>query len=276
MDVFIALNAVLGLIVGSFLNVVVLRHNTGRTLTGRSACFSCGTSLTVWQLIPVVSWVAQRGRCAFCGSRISIQYPLVELAAGVLFTAVAGAGLPILAHGTALLIASVLIAIVAYDIRHTIIPDAWAYLFAVLALVYAALMFPLSAWPLHLFAGPLAAIPLAVLWYVSGGRWMGLGDAKLALGIGWLLGAMYGLIAVFAAFVIGALVSVFVLLPLPYIVHGIRRFIPSRVWHAPHAGFTMKSEVPFGPFLVSGCIIVWLMHMYSISMPFLIFTGMVY
>lgn len=257
MYLIVALHALLGLIVGSFLNVVILRHNTGRNLSGRSRCLSCNAHLTSWQLIPVLSWVVQMGRCVACGSRISWQYPLVEVATALAFASIAALALPFFEHVLSLLIAAVLVLIAAYDFRHTIIPDEWAYAFGGFALIYAALALPLSAWPLHIAAGPVVAFPLAALWYVSGGRWMGLGDAKLSLGIGWVLGIPHGLIALLAGFLIGAIVSVLVLLPLPYLYRFVRAVTPMRVSQKETETFTMKSEVPFGPFLIAGFALVW-------------------
>ena len=93
---------------------------------------------------------------------------------------------------------------------------------------------------------------------------MGLGDAKLALGIGFLLGPWSGLFAVFFGFVIGAVISVCILLPYSYLRArcGITRFGGSS------AGFTMKSEVPFGPFLVASTLVVWFMMIYGLPIPF--------
>ncbi len=258
-----------GLIVGSFLNVVVLRRDMF-TVGGRSECLSCGAQLRWYDMIPVVSWLQLRGRCRDCGSRISLQYPLVEASTGALFAIIGASSLldaPLQA-AIALLIAAVLVAISAYDILHTIIPDRWAYLFAALALGYLALGgIPSGASVLmYVLAGPVAALPIASLWAVSRGAWIGLGDAKLSLGIGWLLGPVYGIGAVFFAFVIGAIISVCVLIPLPYVLlflkkRGIARFRAS----APH--LTMKSEVPFGPFLVASCLIVWFALLYNLPLP---------
>src|SRR3989338_8398295 len=129
-----------GFIVGSFVNVVILRSGA-RALSGRSACMSCGIKIKWFDLIPVFSWLALRGRCRACGSRISLQYPAVELAMGAAFALVGGAHLPPLAMLIALLICAVLIAITAYDILHTIIPDAWVWSFNALAL-FSVFLFP--------------------------------------------------------------------------------------------------------------------------------------
>jgi len=118
-----------------------------------------------------------------------------------------------------------------------------------------------------IFAGPIAAAPLFAFWLFSGGRWMGLGDAKLALGIGWLLGPIIGIIAVFFAFVIGALVS----LPLLFFSSKVWKkisqgFTPTRALSKSAWGFTMKSEIPFGPFLILSCLIVWISIIHGVDL----------
>src|SRR5437868_5289085 len=85
--------AVFGAIIGSFLNVVVLRKGV-LSLRGRSHCPSCGKDIAAYDLIPVFSWLILRGRCRFCGSRISIQYLLVEASSGILFALVGTALFP--------------------------------------------------------------------------------------------------------------------------------------------------------------------------------------
>lgn len=260
----------LGAIIGSFLNVVILRRGLA-SLQGRSACLSCDTQLRWYDMIPIVSWLALRGRCRDCGSSISFQYPIVEMVTAALFAALAAS--PLIAQPHVLLlsfaIASLLVCIAGYDMRHTIIPDTWAYLFAALALAYAFLAPEYGAIPLamKLAAGPLAALPIAALWAISGGTWIGLGDAKLCLGIGWLLGPYYGVSAVFFAFIIGAVVSVCVLLPLPHV----RLWLSQRgivCFRSAGAGLTMKSEVPFGPFLIASTFFIWFSLLFNVNLPF--------
>lgn len=256
-----------GLIVGSFLNVVVVRRG-GKSLGGRSACMSCGAQIRWYDNIPLVSWLALGGRCRSCRSRISIQYPLVELGTGCLFALMGAAPIDLLPRIGALPVLALLIVIAVYDIRHTIIPDEWVYPFAALALVYQ-FVFPAQVGfgtALILLAGPAAALPLFLLWLFSKGAWMGLGDPKLALGVGWLLGPLWGVWAVFFSFIIGAFVSVFILLPLPYIMRLAGKTGIARLSTGP-VRFTMKSEVPFGPFLVGSCIFVWFSLLYHIPLP---------
>lgn len=250
---------VLGTIVGSFLNVVILRYNTGASLfSGRSFCVSCGKKLSWHELIPLVSFFMLRGRCSECRSRISWQYPLVELATGLLFgvtsyqvRVVGFESYYLLSTTYYFAIWSLLVVIFVYDLRHKIIPDVLSYSFATLALAH--LVFTLGpdrvfAAPhlSHLLAGPLLAAPFAALWLFSRGRWMGLGDAKLALGIGWFLGLSSGGSAIMFATWLGALTGVL-------LIAGEKLRLNAAA--TPKVG--MQMEIPFAPFLVAGTILAF-------------------
>jgi prepilin signal peptidase PulO-like enzyme (type II secretory pathway) len=220
------LSFVFGTIIGSFLNVVAFRYNTGFGLNGRSKCLSCAKTLMWYELVPIFSFISQKGACRKCKSRISWQYPLVEFFAGLLFVFIFIKFPPVsLAAGAVtafyLLITGILVVITVYDIKHKIIPDALSYAFAAIAFV-GMFFIPASGsatgisfhipFAIDLLAGPLCALPFALLWLVSRdnpkGEWMGLGDAKLMLGIGWTLGFVAAVSAVVLAFWIGAAVSV--------------------------------------------------------------------
>ena len=259
MDTFsIIISFIFGTIVGSFLNVVSLRFNTGSTLNGRSKCMSCGKTLTWKELIPLFSFLVQRGTCAKCRSKISWQYPLVEFSAGAVFVLIFIMYPPltyIQAFTTALLvfITCLLIVISVYDIRHKIIPDAFVYTFALATLVGLCVggssWWHVPSWTAFL-AGPLLALPFALIWLISKGTWMGLGDAKLTLGIGWLLGWNGGVNALVLAFWIAALISVI------WLFVTYKRFKP-------------KTEIPFGPYLIIGLYLVLLFKIQIIDMHML-------
>jgi len=252
----------LGFIIGSFLNVLVLRYNTGRSTQGRSACFSCTSVLAWYELVPVGSYLIQFGRCRHCDARISPQYPLVEILTGFLFALLhLKLFMGVVAWGYAVLflfygvLLSLLVAILVYDILHKIIPNGLVYLSGMLA--FGLLFLDSASFALRipsvleLVAGPLVAFPFVLLWVFSRGRWMGLGDAKLALVMGWLLGLTQGFTAVLLAFWSGALVSV-VLLVLSRAQGLHDRFTwtgTSRLLRSLPL-LTMKSEVPFAPFLI--------------------------
>jgi len=250
MDTFsLILAFIFGAIVGSFLNVVSLRFNTGMTLGGRSKCLSCGNTLTWKELVPIFSFLFQRGACKKCRSKISWQYPLVEFTAGALFILILFAFPPLTPLAAAstiiyLVTACLLLVITVYDIKHKIIPNQFVYAFAGVAFV--SLFIGGSSW-IHapsytaLLAGPLLALPFALLWLVSKGTWMGLGDAKLVLGIGWLLGLGGGVNALVLAFWIAAIVSVV------WLLFTYKRFKP-------------RTEIPFGPYLILGMYLVLIFH----------------
>ncbi|MEX0918512.1 MAG: prepilin peptidase [Candidatus Paceibacterota bacterium] len=254
---FYIISFLLGLIIGSFLNVVIYRQNTGRGILGRSFCFACRAQLSPFDLVPVFSFLRLRGRCRTCYSRISIQYPLVELLTGFVFALLAWQYFPFDRFGAlsiqALIvlflywtIAGILIVITVYDFKHKIIPDDFTYAFIILA-VFVPFLERLPAGLGEalartgngiLAAGLLFAIFWA-LWRYSDGRWMGFGDVKLVIGIGLLLGLLTGLTAVFIAFWSGAIVGLLLILL------GRLRFFKKIT-----GGLTLKSELPFAPFLV--------------------------
>lgn len=229
---------VLGTIVGSFLNVVILRLNTGRPIVnGRSICFSCGRELGFTDLIPVVSFLFLRGKCKSCKSKISWQYPAVEFSAGLMFMMMyLGLGFSFLSLFY-VVIWSLLIVIFVYDIHHKIIPDIFVYSFSILALANILVRHLPGFW-LDIISGVLLFAPFALIWWFSRGKWMGFGDAKLALGIGWLLGFSQGISAIILGFWIG---GAFSLIAIAIQKIGIS-FGNTRL--------SMKSEMPFAPFLI--------------------------
>lgn len=242
----------LGAIVGSFLNALSYRFNTGRGMGGRSYCDTCGHVLGVLDLFPILSYFFLRGRCRYCGAKISIQNPLVEITAAFLGGMIYAATPMPLAFAFWFAVWMTLLFIVIYDLRHTIIPWECSGLLALLAL--SMLFFDFSAFTFHipslwqLIAGPLLALPLFLLSLMSGGRWMGWGDSGLELGLGWLLGLGVGFSAFMLAFWSGALIGSLLLL-----------FSRLR-WPRKRRRLTMRSEIPFAPFLVLGAFIAYFFH----------------
>ncbi len=232
---------VLGLLIGSFLNVVILRYNTGRSLGGRSGCLSCNKRLHWYELLPVFSYLAQKGKCRGCASKISIQYPLVEVSTAILFALVAWRFADDLVNLIFfLLVIPVLVVLVAYDTKHKIIPNFFVYFFIFLALVKVLLISP--GWDGWLGGLVLAGF-LGFLWLVSSGRWLGFGDVKLVLGIGLILGWRGGLSALCLSVWIGAAVGLILIFIGRAKLFRFQKYI------------TMKSELPFAPFLVLGFLL---------------------
>lgn len=257
---------VLGLLFGSFVNVLVLRHESGEGIGGRSHCSHCNRQLRWFENIPLLSFVVLGGRCRTCKHPISFQYPITELLTGAIFLLIWQGGFE-LPRTILLLAASVfLVAIAVYDFRTTYVPDEFVIPWNLLAFLSLFVVGTDFGTPtlVAFFAGPLIALPFVLLWVVSRGRWIGLGDGKLALGIGWFLGLVPGFSAIILSFWIGALVSVS-LLGLSKVLPRIARFLPlpEDTRH-----LTMKSEVPFVPFLVVGFYIGLLTAVDRIIFPF--------
>lgn len=243
---------ILGLIIGSFLNVVIFRFNTQRSLDGRSGCMVCQRTLLWYELIPVISFFFLRGRCKDCKTRISLQYPIVELATGFMFAGVFLKFQDVFYFNTLVFsisyayyvtMFSILLVIAVYDLRHKIIPDTLSLFFGVFAFIglfffSGFIFYPHIPSISELSSGFILALPFAILWFVSRGVWMGLGDAKLALGLGFLLGFSKIASGMVVAFWLGAVIGIILLL-----------FSKK---------YKTKSEIPFAPFLVVGAFIAFL------------------
>lgn len=125
---------IFGTIVGSFLNVVILRYNSGESIIKNSSkCFSCRERLKWYEMIPVLSFIFQRGRCRHCKSKISWQYPIVELLTGLVFLLIFLKFQFTLVTSYYFVVFSILIIISVYDLRHQIIPNLLVYIFDILA-----------------------------------------------------------------------------------------------------------------------------------------------
>jgi leader peptidase (prepilin peptidase)/N-methyltransferase len=249
---------VFGTIIGSFLNVVIIRYGTGRSLGGRSMCAVTGKTLEWYELIPIVSFLIQGGRSRHSGTRISWQYPLVELFTGVVFVLLASKFILLaITYPKVFLINllfyffvfSYLVMIFVYDMRHRIIPNGFLYPLAIIAfcgvflLPVALGIRPTMSTLWGFLSGPIVALPLLALWAITKKKGMGLGDVKLVIPLGWLVGLSGGFAMLLMSFWIGAIIAVVLL------VFG---------------GKHMKSEIPFGPFIIVGFAIVFLS---GIGMP---------
>lgn len=237
----------LGASVGSFVNVIILRHNTGLSpWRGSSKCFSCGTKLRFYDLIPIFSFFFLRGRCRLCSTKLSLQYWLSEVITGIAFVLI------FYLHGfsyQSLLLSTiycVLSAIFIYDLRHKIIPDSFLFVFGLLSLSYSYFILHISY--LGILVGLLLVpLPFLIIWLASSGRYIGFGDVKFMGLMGMLLGFKEGLSAVLFSFWIGFVYVMFLFLYAQ----------ASKLFNLPSGRkeITMKSELPFAPFLVLGTLL---------------------
>ena len=254
---------ILGIAIGSFLNVVSLRYEPGQKLMdfkiigGRSHCPYCGKILSWYELVPLFSFLIQKGKCRNCEHKLSWQYPLVELLSGLIFVFV-----PLVASYWPLVIIWLLIFILflllsIIDFRYYIIPDSINLSLAILGMVlmgiyifqsnnltiqqfnnfsflghYSLLFdFPFLSfiWLNHFFAAFIAMAFVAAIIILSRGRGMGWGDFKLVGALGLIFGWPDILMLLFLSFIVGSVAV------LPLLIKKQK---------------TMKDVVPFGPFLI--------------------------
>jgi len=236
--------AILGLLLGSFLNVIVLRFDDLKTIfLTRSHCIHCKKEIKWYDLVPFFSYIALFGKCRFCKKEISIQYPLVEVGTAIILCLLFwqfGLTLAFFAYG---LIFLILIVIFVYDILHLLIPDALVWLCIGIWAIYLIISYFFGLTPLFMILNSLyGALALggflALLVIISKEKWMGAGDIKL----GAILGAMVFwpqvLVSTFLAFTIGAIVGLFLI--------AIKKK-------------KLQGKVPFAPFLILGTLIalIW-------------------
>ena len=225
---FAAALAAPGLAIGSFLNVVASRLPLQRSsASGRSACMSCDTPIRAYDNLPLISYAILRGRCRACGVRIPVRYPIVEALTAALIVA---CGLRFGLTADALVAAffcAVLVVISAIDIERRIVPNRIVLPATVVVLIAQTLLHPSVEWVLAALAAALFLF-LPALVYPAG---LGMGDVKLAL----LLGAMLG-VEVGVAMMVGLLAA----------------FVPSIVLLAVKGKAARKMALPFAPFLAAG------------------------
>ena len=259
----------LGLVVGSFLNVIIIRSQKSESLGGRSKCQGCGKTLNIIELIPILSFLLQKGRCRNCGSALSLQYPIVEGSTGILFALASWyifnyqfpfildslfvGLLPenlLLAFGfwlLALIAISAAVVIFVSDILYFTIPNGAFLVLLSLGVILRLYIY----WPAvgsnlvkDLGAAIFFALLIASLWFFSKGRWMGLGDAKLILATSLILGHTQAISAFLFSFWLGGLAGILLLL------------------------FRLKSltdHIPFGPFIIIGSVLAYFFSDFFLS-----------
>lgn len=230
---------ILGLIIGSFLNCAAYRMHKGESFVlGRSYCPNCKHELQSKDLIPLLSFLFLKGKCRYCKKSISIQYPLVEILTAIFFSFIfiqIGLTWQLLFW---LILASLIIVIFIYDIKYYIIPDG--AIFSAIALTFLMLLvsYFLGSFSLESLLTSLAsALGLSLfffaIWFFSKGMAMGFGDVKLAFFIGLILGWPNVIVGTFLGFLFGAIIGIVMILI---------------------KGKSLKSELPFAPFLILGML----------------------
>ncbi len=233
----------IGLFIGSFLNCVIYRLDKGKSFVkGRSYCPKCKHTLSWNDLIPVFSFLFLKGRCRYCKEKISMQYPIIELITGILFAVVYFyfSYNPYLLIGY-LIITSIFVVVFVFDLLYFLVPSDYVYGGVFVILIMHLLMFMEgNGFDLSLFFNYLspyligALIPFLFfggLHVISKGKWMGFGDAEIGLLMGIVLGWQRVLISLLLAVFLGAIIGVIMII-------------------LKKKG--LKSEIPFGPFLIIG------------------------
>ena len=236
--------AVFGLIVGSYLNVLIYRLPLGMsTVTPRSRCPACGAPIRALDNLPVLSFLLLGGRCRACGAPISWRYPLLETATALLFAGCAVAfGLSLQALMAAVF-GCLMIVLAMIDVDHMILPDRITWPGIALGFLFHALLVVRLGLPWSHMLGPLfgavlgGGLPLAIYglwWLIRREEGLGLGDAKMMALIGTFLEWKALLVAFFFAVLAGSIVGL--------ILMG-------------RSGEGLRTRLPFGAFLALGGLI---------------------
>ena len=246
----------LGVIIGSFLNVFIYRFHTGKSLAGSSHCLSCRTALRWYELFPLLSYLGLRGRCRSCSARIPSRYFWVELVTALSFLMVSLTIADVRLWPLLFFMVAVLVVAAVYDLYHFVIPNEFVWTLGVVAVVHTAyqMYIQLDWWLLggNMLAAVIAFCFFGGLWWWSSGRWIGFGDAKLVIPLAIMVG-IYGVFSMLVfSFWIGAILSLLLM--------GWQKLQQKRgqlrLRFSAHP-LTIKSEVPFAPFMILGFLVVY-------------------
>lgn len=242
-----------GLIIGSFVNVIIYRLPRDRTfIKGRSQCPGCGGKIAWYDLIPVLSFIFLRARCRNCGFKISWSYPAIEIYSGIIFVSsffVFGkAGLLNWLFSVFILEALLILAVI--DLQHLILPDFIMLFMFIVALAYGWLVrFVFKSGAANIFsldnltAALLAFTVFFLVWFGSRGRWVGFGDAKLAGLLGFIFGGLGIAVILYLAIVLGAITG-FILLALK------KANLKTQLPLGSFIGFSASAYILCGPLII--------------------------
>jgi len=236
---WILITFIIGSAVGSFLNVVIDRATRGQSILGRSYCDHCGKIIAPLDLVPIVSFIALGARCRWCKKSLSWQYPLVEAITSLLFVLsflvlVFSGQLSAITLVYYFFLIATLLVVAVVDLKFSLIPTTLVFFASIVSLFYNYFLFSSELFVEHVFAAFGAAIFFLIIVLATRGRGMGEGDIVLGFLIGMVLGYGGTFAAMFLAFLLGAIVSIFL------IVLGRKKF---------------GQTIPFAPFLIGGFLV---------------------
>ncbi len=250
LGIFFLILFLFGVAFGSFLNCIIYRLEKNQRPSGRSYCPKCKHTLSYKDLVPLFSYILLKGRCRYCHKKISIEYPLVEFFTGILFvSAFYFSGLLNLSTYSVFDVVNIaylsvilffLVLIFVYDLKHFIIPDLANFSLIIISFLYLLLSSFLEGSIDVFLNGLLSAVAVFLfffaIFYFSKGKGMGFGDVKFVVFMGFFLGFPNILVANFISFFFGAIIGLLLILI------GKKK---------------MKSQIPFGPFLVVGTLLAY-------------------
>ncbi|NLX62921.1 MAG: prepilin peptidase [Tissierellia bacterium] len=235
MSIFIFL---LGTIIGSFLNVCIYRIPNNKSIVyPGSRCPACSTPLKWYDLVPILSFLQLKGKCRYCREKISPRYPIVELLSGTIYLFLyikSGLGINFIYYG---FLISILIIITFIDVDYQIIPNTLTLLIFILDILYKFMNFLIYNLPLNLInhlLGLIVGFILFLLIFILSKGGMGGGDVKLMGVFGFTLGIPRIFLNIFLSFVLGGIISIFLL------AFKIKK---------------RKDPIAFGPFLIIGFLV---------------------
>ena len=242
---------ILGLGIGSFLNVVLFRMTTEKKFwNGRSECMSCQHKLAWYELIPVVSYIIQRGRCRNCHKSLSIQYPLVELSTACLFAIYIYLAIPdiisiysftwlqILEFIIILILITQLIIVFVYDFQYQLIPIIQLRAIQILGLIYFGLeYYQTRIIPDSLITALACTFITWFLYFITKKQGIGWGDVELFLGLGFFIPLMWAIPFFFGSFIIGTIWGIILMI----INHN----------------SSLKQKIAFGPSIILSFLIIF-------------------